>query len=233
MHPRIGVLPLYNSEKQTLWINPLYFGGIEQAGGLPMLLPLTDSQALWEDCLSSFDGFVFTGGQDLDPALYGQEKLPECGYQAELRDSQEIYMLRRLLELNKPVLGICRGIQAINVAYGGTLYQDIPTQAPSNVVHRQEMPYEVPHHQVELLENTLLRRIVGHQHISVNSMHHQAVLEPAPGFIVSAVAPDGLIEAIECPEKRFLLGVQWHPEHMWQNYASGKKIWQAFVDACR
>jgi putative glutamine amidotransferase len=95
------------------------------------------------------------------------------------------------------------------------------------------MPYEVPHHQVELLENTLLRRIVGHQHISVNSMHHQAVLEPAPGFIVSAVAPDGLIEAIECPEKRFLLGVQWHPEHMWQNYASGKKIWQAFVDACR
>jgi putative glutamine amidotransferase len=233
MHPRIGVLPLYNSEKQTFWINPLYFGGIEQAGGLPMLLPLTDSQDLWEDCLGSFDGFVFTGGQDLDPALYGQEKLPQCGYQAELRDRQELYMLRRLWELDKPLLGICRGIQAINVAYGGTLYQDIPTQAPSKVVHRQEMPYEVPHHQVMLPESTMLRRIVECEHISVNSMHHQAVLTPAPGFIVSAVAPDGLIEAIECPEKRFLLGVQWHPEHMWNHYASGRKIWQALVDACR
>jgi putative glutamine amidotransferase len=95
------------------------------------------------------------------------------------------------------------------------------------------MPYELPHHQVELLEDTMLRRIVGHEHISVNSMHHQAVLSPAPGFQVSAVAPDGLIEAIECPEKRFLLGVQWHPEHMWNRYASGRNIFQALVDACR
>ena len=102
MRPCIGVLPLYNSEKQTLWINPLYFGGIEQAGGLPVLLSLSEDPALWEEYCQRFDGFVFTGGQDVDPQLFGQEKIPQCDYQAPLRDNQEIFMARRLRELDKP-----------------------------------------------------------------------------------------------------------------------------------
>ena len=233
MLPLIGVLPLYNAENQTLWINPLYLGGVETAGGLPVLLPLSREEGQWEEYLSHFDGFVFTGGQDIDPALFGQEKIPECGYQAPLRDNQELYMLRRLLELDKPVLGICRGIQAINVAAGGTLYQDLPAQRPSPVIHRQSKPYDLPHHQVEILPGTRLHEIIGHRRLSVNSMHHQAVLDVAPGFVVSALAEDGVIEAIEQPEKRFFLGVQWHPEHMWQGYPSGRAIWAAFVDACK
>ena len=136
MHPKIGVLPLYNSEKQVFWINPLYFRGVEQAGGIPVLLSLTDDESLWEEYCRLYDGFVFTGGQDVDPALFGQDKIPECGYQAPLRDNQEIWMARRLRELDKPVLGICRGLQVMNVACGGTLYQDLPTQRPSAVVHR-------------------------------------------------------------------------------------------------
>lgn len=233
MRPRIGVLPLYKNDNQTLWINPLYFGGIEQAGGLPAMLPLTDDPALWEEYLSGFDGFLFTGGQDIDPSIYGQDKLPECGYQAELRDQQETYMIRRLMELDKPVLGICRGIQIMNAACGGSLYQDIFTQAPSKVVHRQPLPYDLPHHQVAVAPNTMLHDIVGLSHLSVNSMHHQAVLTPAPGFRISAIAEDGMIEAIEHPGKRFMLGIQWHPEYLWKEYPSAQKIWQAFVSACR
>ena len=121
----------------------------------------------------------------------------------------------------------------MNVAFGGTLYQDLPTQHPSNVIHSQQKPYDLPHHQVTLRRDTGLFRLIGREHLSVNSMHHQAIWEVAPDFTVSALAEDGIVEAIELPQARFLLGVQWHPEHMWQDYASARAIWRGFVEACK
>ena len=233
MWPWIGVLPLYNSEKRIFWINPLYMRGVEHAGGHAALLSLTENEESWEDACHMYDGFVFTGGQDVAPSLFGQEKIPECGYQAPIRDNQEIWMLRRLKELGKPVLGICRGLQVMNVAFGGTLIQDIPVQRPSRVVHLQQMPYELPHHQVTIRRDSLLFSLVEKEHLSVNSMHHQAVLDVANGFIVTALAEDGLVEAIELPDQQFFLGVQWHPEHMWQDYTSAREIWRGLVNACR
>ncbi len=232
MRPRIGVLPLYKNNG-VLWINPLYFGGVETAGGLPMLLPLSQEEALWDTYLDACDGFVFTGGQDVAPELYGEKKLPECCYQAPLRDQQELYMLRKLRHMNKPVLGICRGMQMMNVALGGSLYQDLPTQAPSSVSHRQDKPYDLPHHQVKLQRDTLLYSILDTDTLSINSMHHQAVKSPGPDLTPSAFAPDGIVEAIELSGHPFFLGLQWHPEHMWQDYNSARKIWAAFVAACK
>ena len=233
MLPRIGVLPLYNHEKRIFWINPLYFRGVEQAGGHASMLSLTEHETDWEEACRMYDGFVFTGGQDVDPALFGQEKIPECGYQAPLRDNQEIWMLRRLRELDKPVLGICRGLQIMNVAFGGTLIQDIPAQCPSAVTHLQQMPYELPHHQVTILRDSLLYSLVRKEHLSVNSMHHQAASQVASDFRITAWAEDGVVEAIELPDRRFFLGVQWHPEHMWKDYPSARSIWRGLVDACK
>lgn len=231
MTPKIAVLPLYNAEKDNFWINPMYTAGILEAGGLPVVLPLSRKESVWEEYLSAFDGFLIPGGQDVAPSYYGQEVLPACGYAAPLRDEQETYMLKRLWELDKPVLGICRGLQIMNTAWGGTLYQDLPTQKPSSVTHRQPKPYEIPHHQVTIAKDSMLYGILGYDRLSVNSMHHQALWELSPRVKAVAWAEDGIVEAIEVPEKTFMLGVQWHPEHLFRDYDSGKRIFKAFVNA--
>ena len=229
--PRIAFLPLHVIEKDTIWINPLYLGGVETAGGIPCILPLHGTEENWRDYIDAFDGFVFTGGQDISPNIYGEKKLPACHYQSHLRDQQEVAMIRLLLQTDKAVLGICRGAQIINAACGGTLYQDLPTQHSSAVVHCQVMPYDLPHHQVRIIEGTQLSEILKVSYLSVNSMHHQAIHKVAPCFQPSAIAEDGIIEAIECPDKRFFIGVQWHPEFLWQGYASARILWKEFVKA--
>ena len=148
------------------------------------------------------------------------------------KDRAELALLERFLRLDKPVLALCRGMQLLNVHLGGTLYQDLDTQFPTRVTHRQQPPYDLPVHAVSVRPGGPLYRIVGREQLAVNSYHHQAVRDTAPPLSVQARAPDGIVEAVALPWARFVLGVQWHPEAMPREDESAAAIFSAFLSAC-
>ena len=228
----IGLIPLVDEARESLWMLPGYMDGVAAAGGLPIMLPLTsdadDLDRLCELC----DGFLLTGGHDVSPECYGQARLPVCGATSPERDRMEAGVLRRAMALDKPVLGICRGIQFINAALGGTLWQDLPSQRPSAVAHRQRPPYDVPAHAVRVLANTPLARLLAVEALDVNSYHHQAIREIAAPLKPMALAPDGLVEAVWHPGQRFLWAVQWHPEFAWRSDPAALAVLRALVRAC-
>ena len=152
----IGVVPLVDYEKQSWWMLPGYMEGILEAGGLPLMLPLTDDREVIRQMTDQCDGFLLTGGQDVSPELYGEKRLPQCGECSPERDRMEKMLLEEVLHKNIPVLGICRGIQFLNAALGGTLYQDLPSQRGTGMTHCQKPPYDVPVHEVEIKEGTPL-----------------------------------------------------------------------------
>ena len=234
MRPLIGVLPLFDRESHNLWINPKYLAGLRTAGGAPALLDLTDDEDYCRTMLQRCDGFLFTGGPDVEPSLYGHELIPECGFILPLRDSQELLLLKLALAADKPILGICRGVQILNVAAGGTMYQDIPAQKPVHLFHNQAgtVEFTTPTHPVTVVPGTKTFALLGRELLAVNSMHHQAVWDLAPGFIPSAFAPDGLVEAIESTSHRFAVGVQWHPEFLWENDPRQHRLFAGLVEAC-
>ena len=225
--PLIGVTPLLDTELDSLWMLPGYFRLVEQAGGVPVMLPLTRDGDALARLAAGLDGLLVTGGPDVDPALYG---VPDGG-QAEcpLRDEVEAALLRLFWQENKPILGICRGCQILNVTMGGILWQDLPTQHPSDVCHRMERPYDRPAHGVTV--SGPLAAVLGAAEIGVNSCHHQAIRQTAPELTAMAVAGDGVVEAVFAPEKRFVWGVQWHPEMMPETDGPSCRIVAAFVQA--
>ena len=227
--PLIGLTPLVDEERDSYWMLRGYMKGIELAGGVPVMLPLMDDDAAIERMADTMDGFLFTGGPDVSPEVYGQEKLPECGLVVPGRDALETKLLTAVLKRNKPVLGICRGIQLINSVLGGTLYQDLPTQHPSETSHRMKPPYDQVWHEVSLVEGSPLQKTLGKASTGVNSCHHQAILDLAPGLVPMAWSPDGLIEAVHMPEKKFLWAVQWHPEFSYKVNDDSVEIFKAFV----
>lgn len=230
--PIIGVTPLYDRERESIWMLPGYLEVLTACGGLPVILPLeakgTDAGQLVELC----DGILFTGGQDVDPVLYGQEVLEFCGERCEGRDKLEQALFREALRADLPIFGICRGMQFINVMMGGTLYQDLPSQRGVGLSHRMKPPYDARWHDVELVEGSPLRELLGEERIGVNSCHHQAVRDLAPGLEAMACAADRIVEAVYCPDKYFLQAVQWHPEFSWRKDDRQRRIMGAFVDAC-
>lgn len=229
--PLIGLVPLVDEERDSYWMLPGYMKGVEMAGGIPVMLPLTDDAESIDRIVDTMDGFIFTGGHDVNPDLYGETKLAECAACCDERDTMEKILFPLALERNKSVLGICRGIQLLNALLGGTLYQDLPTQHPSDVAHRQSPPYDKPIHTVDLVEGLPLGELLGKTQIGVNSCHHQAIKQIAPGFQPMAWSPDGLIEAAYIPEKQFVWGVQWHPEFAYKVNDDSVKIFRAFVSS--
>lgn len=185
--PMIGVTPLWDAERQSVWMLPDYLGGIKAAGGLPIVLPLEMSESDVNQVVETCDGFLFTGGQDVSPVLYGMKNATGTIVASPERDKMETLLLSKALHADKAVLGICRGLQFINVFLGGTLWQDLPSQHPSEIVHRQGKPYDVPMHQVTLSGD--LRAFLGKDVLEVNTLHHQAVKDLSSGLMPMAVAP--------------------------------------------
>jgi putative glutamine amidotransferase len=227
--PLIGVTPIWDEKKDSIWMLPGYMQGLEEAGAVPAILPLTESETVLKQTADSFDGFLFTGGHDVNPKLYGQEKTEYCEEICEIRDRMEAYIFREaVLNQKKPALGICRGIQLINALLGGTLYQDIPAEFSSAINHAQKAPYDVPAHAVRLVSGSPLSELIGEELIEVNSCHHQGINRLAKELEVMALAEDGLAEAAYMPTHPYVWAVQWHPELSLKDEVS-KKIFASFV----
>jgi putative glutamine amidotransferase len=231
--PLIGVVPLWDEKKDSLWMLPGYMDGLALAGALPLMLPLTTGQEALRQLAGLCAGFLFTGGYDIFPGLYGAEVLPSCGPVCEERDAMEKALFSMaVLEQNKSAFGICRGIQLFNVLLGGTLYQDLPSQlAESTLTHRQKPPYDKPAHRVKISGGSPLRELLGLDTLAVNSSHHQGIAELAPELVPMARAEDGLVEAVRMKDKAFVWAVQWHPEFALAEESS-RKLFSAFVKAC-
>jgi putative glutamine amidotransferase len=242
MKPLIGVTPDFNAgdrkewggREATFFLRARYIRAIEDLGGVPVILPLAEDHADRRRLLEGVDGLLLTGsGPDLAPSLYGERQRYTFHVMSRRRADFELDVARMAASSQLPVLGICGGMQAINVAFGGSLIQDIATQAGSSLPHRQKASATELSHTVDVAPKSLLRRILGQARIRVNSSHHQSVKRVAPSLVASAVASDGIIEAIESPKHRFLLGVQWHPEFLYDRYAFHRKLFQALVKAAR
>ena len=230
--PVIGVIPLIDYSKQSYWMLPGYFGGITQAGGFSVMLPLTANSQQLEQSVELYSGFLFTGGQDVSPSVYGAEKTKQCRECSPERGAMELYLLKAAIQQNKPILGICRGIQFINAALGGTLWQDIPSQHPSELIHCQKPPYDKPSHDVSISQESPLYELLHTDILPVNSYHHQGVKELAPKLTCMAKAPDDLIEAVYAPAQRFLWAIQWHPEFSYLTDENSRRIFREFILHC-
>ena len=226
--------PSANKREPLILLQERYAQAILNVGGIPLLLPILPSPMVIRQLTERLDGILVSGGNfDIHPRLYGEETIETLGEIKEDRTEFELALISSALARDLPVLGICGGAQAINVALGGSLYQDIATQIPRAMEHQQGGLKEVGGHQVKIHNGTRLKQIVGQESLEVNTTHHQAVKRLGTGLIVNATAEDGIIEGIESKNRSFVLGVQWHPEFLIHRDLYQRKIIGAFVSACR
>ena len=211
-----------------------YCDAIENAGGLPIIIPHSRSRTQIRHLLRRIDGLLISGGGfDIDPAYYGEQPIAKLGKINSQRTFTELQSIAFGLDRDLPMLGICGGAQAINVALGGSLYQDIQTQLPAAQKHQQDERSNSYGHVVEVARGTLLYKVCRRQTLKVNTTHHQAIRKLGKGLAINATAPDGLIEGIESKKHSFVLGLQWHPEVLARREAVQRKIFSSFVLACR
>ncbi len=224
--PLIGLVSTRDGERKIM--SQRYMDAIWHAGGLPVVLAYTTDTERLSEYARIFDGFLFSGGVDVNPVKYGEEKKFDSVEIDDVRDEFEEALFKAVYPTGKPILGICRGIQSINVWLGGTLHQHLDG-------HDQNVSAEERTHSISIYEGSMLHRICGKTEIMVNTFHHQAVKNPAPALTVDAVGPEGYIEAAHEEGHRFLLGVQFHPEYYWQKEDDDHSaaIFGAFVKACR
>lgn len=230
---KIAILPLIDVQRDSYWMLPGYMDGILNAGGYPVMLPLDVNEKNLRQVAEEYDGFLFPGGQDVAPKRYGERPMAVCGEVCEKLDWMSMLLFEQILERDRPLLGICRGLQCINVLLGGTLYQDIPTQYPGRVNHHMTPPYDRTVHKVVIEPGTPLYEMLGVTTLEVNSYHHQAVKALSRRLKAMAISEDGLVEAAYMPDKSFVMAFQWHPEFAFRTDQNSRLIFESFVKACK
>ena len=231
MIPKIGLIGNIENDLH-LDIHGAYGRSIECSGALPLVLPYIEDERIIDEFVCLCDGFLFSGGVDLEPSLYGEEKKPTCKTTEPNRDRLELTVFHKVYASGKPILGICRGIQFINAALGGTLYQDIPTEYDTQMHHNQlEGKYDASH-PILVDKSSPLFQIVSKETVTGNSFHHQAIKRLSDELCVMARAEDGIIEAVYAPGHPYLFAYQWHPERLYR-YADNKALFDDFVKACK
>jgi len=210
LRPVIGIIAAIDTDKNCNFLNLHYIRKVEQAGGLPLIIPFLEDTA---GVLSVVDGLVLSGGDDIDAHRFGEDPLPQQRLVDPRRDRLDIILAKEALEKGIPLLAICRGLQVINVAAGGSLYQDLVRAGFKNLQHEQQAPRWATGHRVQVMASSLLHSLVKREQLMVNSFHHQGINCLGAGLRAVAYSPDGLVEAVE-GLSGFTLGVQWHPETM-------------------
>lgn len=231
--PIIGVTPHLDQANNRVCIASNYLNSIKEAGGVPILLPLEADKSSLLRVSEVCDGFLFTGGPDITPFRFGEETIQQCGEVMPKRDEMEETLFHIAMKSEKPIFGICRGIQVLNVFLGGTLYQDISAQFPSSqkLAHSQNSARNVVTHSVFVEKDTLLQDILCKDYIQVNSFHHQAVKDVAPSLKIAGTSIDNMVEAVYLPGHKFFLAVQWHPEHLIYDSEDAFVLFKAFINA--
>ena len=245
MPPIIGITATLKEDVDAVAERPLgrfvradldYVDGVAGAGGVPVVLPPTGEETAAEAVIRSLDGLLLSGGSDLDPGYYGEEPVPELGVTLPERDAFEMTLVGLALRRGMPVFGICRGMQVLNVALGGTLYQDLPSQWGRAVLkHRQDTPKWQPTHEVKVEDGSYVAGVMGREVVKVNSYHHQGVKDLARGLVATGRSSDGVVEAVEAVDvsERWLLGVQWHAEAMRGAGPQQESLFEAHVLAAK
>lgn len=213
------------------YINADYIRYIEKADMIPMVLPTLSNLSLIAEIVARIDGLLLTGGDDVYAEVYGEKVIPGDWRIDAPRTFMEIALIKEARKQNKPVYAICRGCQMLNVAMGGTLYQDVTQQVQHAIQHRSLEKPNWNSHEIQIKEDSLLYKILRRKRYSVNTSHHQAIKDLAHGLRVAATAADGIIEAIEDPQTNFFLGVQWHPETM-KDDTTSLELLKAFIEQC-
>jgi putative glutamine amidotransferase len=238
MKPIIGITSSIDRRSpifgETYSLARKYAEGVLQAGGVPLIIPHNLDEDSLRVVLDRLDGVVLSGGGDMDPALFGEEQHPTTSEIEPDRDRVELTLARWVVERDRPFLAICRGIQVLNVALGGSLVQDIPSQVPNAVPHsfdRKTTPRDHAAHAVQIDLSSQLAKIMQAEVVQTNSWHHQAIKQAATELRVTAYAPDGVIEAVEVPGRRYAIGVQWHPEWMFEKWAEHRRLFEGLVRA--
>lgn len=234
MKPIIGVTSFDGTEKVRHSVSNTYIDAVFAAGGIPAIIPVIYDEEDYDNYLDMLDGIIFTGGLDVSPLCYNENPLKEINLISSRRDKYELGLVKKAYERKMPILGICRGLQITNVALGGSLYQDINVQVSDSLGHAPRgISNDELYHSIEVKKDTKLYDIFGKEKIFVNSFHHQSIKDLGENLVVSALSEDGIIEAMEATDERFLIGLQFHPEALVKRHPEYLNIFKELVLAAK